>query len=289
MNTTWPKFVFFGTSAFSVYILEGLKEANILPSLIITTPDRPKGRNLTLTPSPAKEWAIQNKIEVWTPEKLKDEDFINKLKAKSYPLFLTASYGKIIPKTIIDMPEKGCVNVHPSLLPLYRGPSPIQTQILDNANFGTSIMLMDAEVDHGPIIDQKEVTIPKAEEELALSYPEIEKILGAESVKLLIEIAPKWLETQKSIPQDHIQATFTKMIEKADGKIDLKDDAKLNYRKYLAFSNWPGTYFFVSHQGKEIRVVIKKAFYKNGQFNIETVVPESKKEMRYEDFLKGLK
>jgi len=122
-------FVFFGTPEFAVSILEELKDAKIVPSLIVTAPDKPKGRGLVLTPPPVKIWAQLHNIPVVQPAKL-DNDFTEKLKNSSYKLFVVAAYGKIIPKAVLDIPTNGTLNVHPSLLPKYRGASPIQSQIL---------------------------------------------------------------------------------------------------------------------------------------------------------------
>lgn len=287
MQNTLPNFVFFGTSQFSVELLDALSASGVLPSYIVTTPDMPKGRKLILTPSPVKVWATEKNIPCFQPASLKDESVITKLKneAVSNPLFVVASYGKIIPESILSLPKNGCVNIHPSLLPHYRGPSPIQSQIIANEqNIGTSIMLMDKEVDHGALLGQKEIVFLRNEGELTEDYTTIEKKLAIESAQLFIESVSGYVNrevTEKE--QDHNKATFTKMIEKADGEIDLTKPASENYRKYLAYSFWPGTFFF--DNGK--RLLIKKASYKNDTFVIERVVPEGKKEMPYSDYLQG--
>jgi len=280
-------FVFFGTSSFSVIILERLKEKGIVPSLIVTTPDQPKGRKLIMTPPPVKEWADKEKVSVIQPERLRDEIVASTLSNGNFTFFLTASYGKIIPQSILSIPPKGCLNIHPSLLPKYRGPSPIQYQLLANEErVGTSIMLMDSEVDHGPILAQKEISLERTEGELTLDYLALEKKLAEESATLFAETLPQYLkETILPRTQDHAKATFTKMIEKKDGELNLADNARENYRKYLAYFNWPGTYFFVKHEDKEMRVLIKKASFKNGVYVIERVLPEGKTERDYSENL----
>ena len=149
------KFAFFGSSEFSVYVLEELKIHGLLPTLIITTPDKPKGRKLILTPNEVKVWAQNNNVEVIDPKSLKNNpDLILNLKSRILDLFLVASYGKIIPKDVFHIPERKTLNIHPSLLPKYRGASPIQSQILnDDGEVGVSLMIIDEEMDHGSIIE----------------------------------------------------------------------------------------------------------------------------------------
>ena len=151
--------VFFGTPKFSVQIMEKLKGNDLTPSLLITTPNKPKGRKLILTPPETKIWAEENKIKVLQPTKLKDPEFLKEMSANNWDLFIVASYGKIIPKEILDMPKYGTINVHPSLLPRLRGASPMQSAILSEDKTGVTIMLMDEEMDHGPILIQKDLEI----------------------------------------------------------------------------------------------------------------------------------
>ncbi|HZS42953.1 MAG TPA: methionyl-tRNA formyltransferase [Candidatus Paceibacterota bacterium] len=286
MSNEDQNWVFFGTSDFAVILLEELKRAGILPNLIITTPDRPKGRHREMTPSPVKEWATANDIEILQPERLKDEEFISKLKAKNSKLFIVAAYGKIIPKIILDLPAIGSFNIHPSLLPKYRGPSPLQYQILnDEKEIGTTIIKMDEEVDHGPILVQEKVDIP----DWPVSFKKLEKIMAETSARKLAEIWPAfWRSSLPSLKdQDHSVATFTKMITKEDGLLKTEDDSYQNYLKYLAFEEWPETYFFQEGENKSVRLKIKEAHLQNNQFIIDRVTPEGKSEMSYEDFLKG--
>ena len=152
------KMVFFGSSEFSVYVLEELLLHGIKPSLIVTTPDKPKGRKLIMTPNPCKVWANEHGVEVIDPASLKkdNEALIYNLKSKNYDLFLVASYGKIIPKEIFEIPGKQTLNIHPSLLPKYRGASPIQSQILNNEKeVGVSIMVISEGMDEGPVVVKK--------------------------------------------------------------------------------------------------------------------------------------
>lgn len=309
-------FAFFGTSKFSVIILEELKSFGFLPSLIITTPDKPKGRKLILTPSEVKVWAIENNIKYIEPESLrlsKNPNIVEEIKSYSkqdfnpvvnfdmeqgsvhrtmpesttgFDLFIVASYGKIIPQYILDIPSKQTLNVHPSLLPKLRGASPIQSAILTEDETGVTIMRIDVEMDHGPIVAQEKVDI--------LNWPpyssDLEKTLGKRGGKILAEILPKWIKGEiKETEQEHNKATLCKKIEKSDGEINLSDDPQKNLRKIRAYDIWPGAFFFQIHLDKKIRVNVKSAHIENEVLVIEKVVPEGKKEMSYDDFKKGLR
>src|SRR3989344_3166071 len=158
-KTQSPSFVFFGTPEFAVVVLDELKEHGLTPSLIVTAPDKKRGRKLLLTPQPVKIWAEKNNISILQPEKL-DSHFIQGLQHTTYDLFIVAAYGKIIPKSILSLPRHGALNVHPSLLPAFRGASPIQSAILYANITGTTIMLMDEVLDHGHIVAQETLDMP---------------------------------------------------------------------------------------------------------------------------------
>jgi methionyl-tRNA formyltransferase len=281
MNYT---FTFFGSDEFSIIVLEELIQAGYIPSLCVTQPDKPKGRKLTLTPTPIKEFCIQKNISYITPEKLSVEEIINF--KKEYDFFVVASYGKIISQNILNIPKYGCLNVHPSLLPQYRGASPIETAILNNTkDTGVTIMLMDAQMDHGPIIKQAEYvfeTWPK-------SKKEIHDILAHLGGRMLCEVIQPFVQGDIVLtPQDHTQATFTRMIQKEDGKINLEDTDYNTYLKYLALTPWPGLFFFIQKNGRDFRVKIDSAHFdtKKG-FVIDTVIPEGKAPMNWESFKNG--
>src|SRR3989338_8882184 len=147
-----PNFAFFGTSEFAVKILGRLIESGYVPSLVITTPDKPKGRKMIMTPPPIKVFAQSHNLKIAQPASL----LTYNLQPTIYNLFIVASYGKIIPKSILDIPKFGTLNVHPSLLPKFRAPSPIQAFILSGEKkTGVTIMLMDDKIDHGQILAQK--------------------------------------------------------------------------------------------------------------------------------------
>lgn len=274
---------FFGTSRFAVYTLEALENAGLLPDIVVTAPDKPAGRGLELKASPVKEWALERALPVLQPESLKKEsEALDLLKNSEWDLFIVSAYGKLLPKEILEVPRKGTLNVHPSLLSKFRGASPIESQILaDEKDVGVTIMLMDEEMDHGPIVAQASVT-PEA---WPLKATLLEEMLGTIGGELLAESIPVWMEggiTPEE--QNHAQATFTRKIEKADGEISLSGDAYQNYLQYCAYDGWPGTYFFVEKNGKKIRVKITDATYENGAFASLKVIPEGKKEVNYKDF-----
>ncbi len=279
------KIAFFGNSEFSLVTLNELKRNGVMPDLIVTTPDKPQGRKMVLTPTLTKVWAIDNSIEYIEPIKLKEEKFLEKI--EDYNLFIVASYGKIIPKTVIDMPEYKVLNIHPSLLPKYRGPSPLQEQILNNEKeVGVSIMLIDEQVDHGAIVAQKKVDIKN----WPIGFLSLQDKLAKEGSKLLAETLSDWIKGKiKPKAQDDSEATFTKKVEKQDGLIDLTMNPYNNYLKILAYEEWPKTYFEVSKNGSKMRVIIKSAIWKNGTLEILRVIPEGRKEMDYKAFLLGLK
>lgn len=261
------RFAFFGTDEFAVMVLDELQKSGLRPSLVITTSDKPKGRKLLLTPSPVKIWAGKNKIKLGGPE-------------NNFDLFIVASYGKIIKKEVLALPKFGALNIHPSLLPKYRGPSPIQTAILnDDEKTGVTIMLVDEEMDHGPILAQETTEIKNK------NYLELREELAKLGAKLLAKVTPKWVAGKiKAKPQNHTKATYTQKIKKTGGEVKLIDDPRLNYRKFLAYTPWPGIFFF---NGQNRRIKITDAVLENGIFNIKKVVPAGGKETGWEDYKRG--
>lgn len=277
------KIAFFGTPNFAVTIFDILYQNGYVPSLVITNEDKPKGRKLLLTPPPVKVWAESKNLPIAQPKTLKDGALLSSLKNERWDLFIVAAYGKIIPKEIIDLPLHRTLNIHPSLLPLYRGASPIESQILnDEKDVGVSIMILDEEMDHGPILVQEKLSVS-----LPIRAGELEEksaVLGGE---LLVEHLPDWINRNiQAKEQEHHKATYTKKITKEDGLIDLSGDPYQNYLKFCAYEGWPGTYFFTKEGDRAVRVIIKDAEYQNGSLVITRVIPEGKKEMSYRDFLK---
>lgn len=278
-------FVFFGSDQFSIAVLEELLKAGYSPALVVTVPDQPKGRGLVLTPPPIKPFAMSYNIPALQPKNLNDA-FNLQLKTYNLQLFIVASYGKIIPKPILNIPEKGALNVHPSLLPKFRGPSPVESAILaDEKNTGVTIMLMDEKMDHGPIVAQKKAALAKWPPKAS----ELEETLAKAGGKLLAEILPDWLAGKITpVPQNESKATYCRKFEKKDGLLDISADPYKNLLKIRAFEQFPGTYFFAKRGAKTVRVTIKEADFENGRLVLRRVAPEGKREMDYAGFLRGL-
>lgn len=282
-KSTNTPFVFFGTPDFSVVVLEELKKNGLMPTLIVTAPDKQAGRGLSMTPSPVKEWAIANDIPTETPERLSDEALQKRLKDVGAPAFILAAYGKIIPQNILNMAPKGIVNVHPSLLPAYRGPSPIESQILANeAHIGVTLIRLDSKVDHGPIIATKEVEISRPMPDIY----ELEELLASHGGKLLAEhFLPYCAGEIEPREQDHERATHTQKFSKEDAELDLENDDPLtNYLKIQAFKRRPRAFFFAERNGKPMRMIPTSVDYSSkGGLIIHRVIPEGGREIDYKD------
>lgn len=260
-------FIFFGTDEFAVKILDGLKRSEVRPKFIITTPDKPKGRKFILTPPPVKVWAEENGIKFNQPEKLKDFNLL------PCTVAIVASYGKILPAALLAQPQRGFVNIHPSLLPQHRGATPLQAAILaGDVETGVSLMIVDEQMDHGAIIAQEKLVLTDQ------TFLELRDQTAALGTKLILNCLPQWLEGKiEAVAQNDALATYTQKIKKEDGLIDLTASAELNHRKIRAYTPWPGAYFF--RGGK--RIIIKKARLADGKLIIERVLLEGKKEMDY--------
>lgn len=279
------KFAFFGTPDRAAKTLEIMKANGMIPSLVITTPDKPQGRNLELHTSPVKKWAISNNIPLEEPEKISSSEFEQRIRSEDWDLFVIVGYGKILPKWLLELPKHKSINVHYSLLPLYRGATPVETQILEGADqVGVTIMLIDEKMDHGPILNTAQMPMP----EPLPSNPELVDILTKLGGELLVRTIPAWANGSiEPKEQDHGSATYTHKFSKEDGLISLSDDALTNFRKIKAFKPWPRTYFLFNKNGTEKKIIITEAEYKDRELVIKRVIPEGKKEMNWHDFLRG--
>jgi methionyl-tRNA formyltransferase len=305
MENNRKKIIFIGTPEFGAIILKKLVASACKPVLVITAPDRPSGRKQILTPPPVKLAAEKYGIRIIQAEKIKDSE--SEIKNTNPDLILVAAYNRIIPKEILDIPKKGSFNIHPSLLPRWRGPSPIQLTILNgDKKTGVTIAQITEKVDAGPIAAQKEIALKGKE-----SYPELHNLLGELGGDLLIETIPEILKGEiKPKPQEEKSATYSRIIRKKDGRIDWKKTtAQEIERQIRAFDPWPGTFFF----WKEKRIKIlkakiveeaDKAEYPTGKvfvssknelclqtskgcLTVEKLQVEGKKEISSKDFLRG--
>lgn len=277
------KIVFFGTSEFATPSLEALIKASFIPVAVVTTSDKPAGRGNKIKISPVKEFLNKFNIKLFQPENL-DSAFITKISKLHPDIGIVASYGKILSKALLDIFPNGLLNIHPSILPKYRGPSPIQATILNgDEKTGVTVMLVDEKMDHGPIIAQRKLEFPISNFQFSQLHDELAK-LGA---KVLVEVLPKWIN-KEIIPkvQDESRATYTKLLKKEDGFIDWSKPTDYIERMVQAYNPWPGTYIKIKND-KILK--IKKVEVKNGELKILIVQPEGKKEMTYEEFLHGHK
>ena len=267
-----------GTPEFAVPILARLIQSDYKPAAVFCAPDKPVGRKQILTPPLTKVLAQENNIPAYQPAN--SHELADIMKSLSYDIVITAAYGLIFPKEVLDAPQYGCLNVHPSLLPKYRGASPIQSAILaGDQSTGVTLMEMDQQMDHGPIIAQEFVEISAVETTGSLILKTA--LTGAQ---LLIDNLPKYLDGSLSpTDQDHQQATFCQMIKKIDGQIDWTKPAIEIDRQVRALNIWPkaSTTFCGKH------LIIHSGHISGNQYIPDLVQLEGRKIIRWQDFLNG--
>lgn len=296
------KVVYFGgTPELSLAPLQALIQADdIAVEALVIKPERPQGRKKEIIASPLRMLAEKHDIDVIAPEKF-DKETTTQIRDIAPELFVIVAYGKILPERIISIPTKGAINIHPSLLPKYRGPSPVQAALLAGDKMtGISIMLIDEEMDHGPLLHQ--VDLPINDDDTTLSL--LTKA-GDISAPLLIESIRGYIEGSITPQeQNHEKATFCKMISRDDGQItsDTTAEAMINMQK--AFTPWPGLFFFAG--GKRYKITnlsssnttvaagtinrIDDALIlgtTEGSITIGSIQPEGKPMMPSEAFLNG--
>lgn len=247
------KIIFLGTPEFAIPSLEGLYEKeNVIA--VVTQPDKPKGRGLKLSPSPIKTWALSKGLKVLEPLKLKDSQVIETFKSFLPDLIVVCAYGKILPKELLEIPKFGCWNIHASLLPKYRGASPINWAILEGEKeTGITIILMDEGLDTGPILLQKK--IPILEEDNAITLAKKLSLLGKEAILEAIELHKKG--TLKPFPQPEEGISYAPILKKEDGFFTFEESAKIIERKAKAFLPWPVA--FTYYKNKLLKVFSAKA------------------------------
>lgn len=271
------KFAFWGTPEVGSKTLEILKNSGYIPKIIITSPDKPQGRKLVITPPPVKVWAESNNIQCIQPEEL-TEDLIDRLRQEDCDLFIVVAYGKIMPEKLINLPRLGSINIHYSLLPKLRGASPVESAILNgDTETGVTIQQIALKMDQGPIISQEIINISKDEK-----TEELKNKLITIGGNLLVSTLPKITAGQyEKMEQDENQATYSKKIRKEDGLVNLEKETNENlYNKFRAYHVWPRTFFFKDNK----RIIITDAKLEDGKFQILKVLPEGKKEVKFEDF-----
>ena len=302
------KVVFMGTPEFAVGALEAIVAAGHQVKAVVTQPDKPKGRGAKMQMTPVKICALQHDIPVFQPVKIKEADAVETLRAYGADIFVVAAFGQLLSEEILQMPKYGCVNIHASLLPKYRGAAPIQRVIIDGEKeTGITIMQMDKGLDTGDILLQG--IVPIGEKETGDS---LHDKLAGEGAKLIVEALLK-IEAGTLVPvkQNDEDSCYAKMLQKSMGKIDWNSDVVQIERLVRGLNSWPGTYTF--YNGKSLKIweshvsepekaltggsipgtvvqVEKDAVYVqtgNGILAVTQVQLEGKKRMAVKEFLLG--
>lgn len=253
------RIIYMGTPPFAVPALEALVRGTppgaVLPEgyeivTVITRPDKPAGRKQEIAYSPVKQAAQAHNLPVWQPGSFKKAENQRALAAYQADLFIVAAFGQILPQAVLDMPRYGTLNIHASLLPKYRGSSPISEAILQGEReTGVTIMLLDAGIDTGPMLLRRQ--IPLSENETTASLTPKLADLGAST---LLEALPLWVQGQLvPQPQDHEQASHTRMLKKEDGRIDWSRPAEVLARQVRAYIPWPNAY--TTWRGKLLKIL----------------------------------
>lgn len=299
------KIIFMGTPKFSLPALKALKESNYGVSLVITNPDAPKGRSLRPIFSPVKEYAVSQGMGLLQPESLRDEDFKSSIISLNPDLIVVVAFGKILPDWLLAAPHLGCINLHASLLPKFRGAAPIQRAILEGEKVtGLTTMFMDSGLDTGKILLQEEIKIGDFETAGELS----EKLASLGGPLLLKTI--KGIESGKLIPlpQDESRASYAAKISKGEARIDWLNSAIEIQRLVCALNPSPGAFTF--HKGSRLKIWRAQAveessainpgqcFFSSadsapliscalGSLKPTQVQPEGKSRMSFDDFIRG--
>lgn len=297
------RIIFMGTPQFAVPSLDALIKAGHDIRAAVTQPDKPRGRGLASQPCPVKELAASHGIPVLQPAKIRQDDFIEALRALRPDFIAVVAYGKILPPAILDIPPKGCINLHASILPKYRGAAPINWAIINGEKeTGACTMLMDEGMDTGPVYFCERTPIEPDE-----TAEELSKRLSFLGAGLLARTIGMLLEGDfKPTPQEHALATSAPMLKKEDGRIDWSRDAQRIADLVRGFYPWPGAHtvwkgLLKVHRGRaveaeaqgmepgtvvEAKDTIQVACGK-GVFEITELQPENKKRMLASDFVKG--
>ena len=245
------RLVFFGSSKESSEVLNKLLNDDFKVDLVVTQDSKASGRGLRISATPVEKVAKTKNLEVTNGNGLFQEDQIKKLIKRNPDLFVVAAYGKILPKAILKIPRLGTINIHPSMLPLFRGPSPVATAILEGvASTGVTIMLLDEGMDTGPIIKQSDAITLRGDEKCS----ELSRMLFEIGGNLLIDSIRDFERgVIQTTEQDESLATLTKLIRSSDGEINWNENAIEIYRLMRAFDEWPGIYTF--WEGKRLKII----------------------------------
>ena len=244
------RILFLGTPSFAVRPLQRLVEAGYEIVGVVTQPDRPAGRSRTLQPPPVKQAALELGLQVLQPETLRDDAVVAQLRALQPDAGVVAAYGEILRRAVLELPPLGYLNIHPSLLPLYRGPSPVAAAILQGDSVtGVSIIRLERAMDAGPILAQATLPLDPS----ARTEPVTEQLfaIGAD---LLVGVLPLYAGGELvPEPQDHARATVTRMLAKEDGRLDWNLPALVLERTVRAYDPWPGAW--TTWEGQQIKIL----------------------------------
>ena len=244
-----------GTPDFAVASLEAVAACPAIELVqVISQPDRPAGRGRALRPAPVKARAEALGLPVWTPEKLRGAEAVERLRALEAELFVVVAYGEILRPAVLALPHLGALNVHASLLPRHRGAAPIAWALLEgDRETGVTLMEMDAGMDTGPMIAERAIPI-RPDHTLATLSDE----LAALGARLLAELLPRWVGGElRATPQPHDAATYTRLIRKEDGRLDWTRPATALANQVRAFDPWPGT--FTEWEGEPLKISAARA------------------------------
>ncbi|MGE4542875.1 MAG: methionyl-tRNA formyltransferase [Pedobacter sp.] len=231
--------VFMGTPEFALPTFQGLIEAGVNLCGVFTQPDRPRGRGKQLAPPPVKELALKYDIPIFQPEKLRDPLAVEQLRKLQPDLIVVVAYGQILPKSVLEIPRYGCINVHASLLPRYRGAAPINKAVVDGEQVtGVTTMLMDVGLDTGDMLIKRATEI--GDEETAGELHDRLSLLGREAMEeTLLRLCDGTLRPE---PQEDAQSSYASMMKKEDGRIDWRCSAKAIHNLVRGLSPWPGAF-----------------------------------------------
>ncbi len=252
------RIVFFGTSSFAARVLTAVLEKKAQVVAVVTRPDRPKGRNLELSPPPVKEALLQlrSAIPIYQPEKASTPEFAEILRSYEADLFVVVAYGEIIKKNLLEIPKLGCVNIHASLLPKYRGAAPIQRAIMDGVEeTGITIIKMTPQMDAGDVISMASISVLSE-----MTYGDLEPNLCLLGTFQILQVIQQFEEgSVKSTPQDPSQVSFAPKLEPQEERIDWLRAAQEIHNQIRAFSPKPGAWCLVVVNGEERRLKIKRS------------------------------
>lgn len=264
------RIVFMGTPEFAIPCLEAIKQSGNSLVAIVTQPDKPRGRGNIMTPSPVKEWGIREGIPVFQPVKVRnDYDFMSSIRLLEPDLVVTAAFGQILPQEFLDIPSLGCINVHASLLPKYRGASPIQHALINGEKVtGITIIYMDAGMDTGDIIAARKISI--GDDENAGELHDRLACLGGE---LLLEVIKRFEKGKpEGVPQDHEKATYCGKIDKSMGEIDWDKKAYDIRNMIRGLTPWPGAFTYYSGKRLKVWKAAEREYLTLNQYEPGTVI-----------------